>query len=396
MDTVDYQRGEEEIMNKIFKKFVLPLVILTLIVSLTFTAPVFAADDEELKEAAKASALSFLRDVLFFIDLEKYNVTFYHYSFDYAWDWGENTFEQGVHYYIKSPTHQLRFSIHFCNQTPYYVILNDEYQKAVLFPEFDSLTQSNRLKIIQLAKTLVNRYQKWKGDLSLKAAADILSMVNATETTTKTVGSLNFTANWKEDSVSFSWVWQVNGVSAGRLGFTLDRSGLWFSDNRAIYKLGSTDVKVSKEEAIAIALKRVETFSYKARIDLNTSVEVKDFVVVKDKITAELLTWPKEPLVLYPYWSVKLGLDTVYPAFVDAIHVGIWADTGEVFFCEPIGWGGPVSADGSGAETQPEGDVGDGEAAAGQTWQTSAIVVAAAVVTATVLGVAVLKRKRKQ
>ncbi|MGB9842307.1 MAG: hypothetical protein ACPLKZ_06240 [Candidatus Bathyarchaeales archaeon] len=375
-------------------------LFLAILLLAAFVVPVFASSYEELREEnAKRRALSFLRDVFSFVDLAEYNVSFKLYVFDYPWDWGGATYEEVVRYDLISSARTLDFTIHFCNQTPYYVWLTDyDYYGPALFQQFDRLAVlSERVNVVKLAKSVLENYLRWRGDSSLRAAVDVLDMVNATESMSKIVGNLNFTAIWwLEDSVSFYWIWQVGGISAKRMGLSIDRRSFYLSDNGGVYRLGSAEVKISKDEAVAIALRRAESFSYRARIDLNTSVEVKDFVVVKDRITAELLTWPKEPLVLYPYWSVKLGLDKVYPAFVDAIHVGIWADTGEVFFCEPIGWGGPVSADGSSAETQPEGDVGDGEAAAGQTWQTSAIVVAAVVVTATVLGVAVLKRKRKQ
>ncbi|MGB9915484.1 MAG: hypothetical protein ACPLIG_07560 [Candidatus Bathyarchaeales archaeon] len=358
--------------------------------------PVFAVSSEESREEdAKRRALSFLRDVFSFVDLAEYNVSFKLYVFDYPWDWGGATYEEVVRYDLNSSARSLDFTIHFCNQTPYYVWLQDyDYHGAALFPQFDHLAVlSERASVVALVRSVLENYLRWRGVSSLRAAVDVLGMVDAMEGSSKVVGNLNFTTVWREDSVSFYWIWQVNSVSAGRIYLRLDRRGIWIADDWGVYRLGSSEVKVSKDEAIAIALKRVESFSYTARIDVNTSVEVRDFVVVKEKITAELLTWPKEPLVLYPYWSVKLGLDKVYPAFVDAIHVGIWADTGEVFFCEPIGWGGPVSADDSGAETQPT--VGNGEAAEEQMLQTSVVVVAAVVVAA-VIGVAALKRKRRQ
>ncbi len=98
--------------------------------------------------------------------------------------------------------------------------------------------------------------------------------------------------------------------------------------------------------------------------------------------------------MLYPYWSVKLGLDKVYPAFVDAIHEGIWVDTGEVFFCEPIGWGGPVPADDS--DTEPMPTVGtDEETSITQTLYAYMIAIAAATIIAVFIALVAIKKKRE-
>lgn len=393
MGCVGCQGGEKWAMGNRTLRSGLVLAILLLV---AFVVPVFAFSSEESREEdAKHRALSFLRDVFSFVDLGKYDVSFKLYAFDYPWDWGGATYEEMVRYDLNSSARSLGFSIHFCNQTPYYVWLEDyAYYGAALFPQFDRLTVlSERMSVVNLTKSVLENYLRWRGDSSLRAALDVLGMVNATESASKVVGNLNFTAVWREDSVSFHWIWQANSVPAGRIYFHLDRRRISIADDWGVYRLGGADVKVSKDEAIAIALKRVETFSYRVRIDLNTSIEVKDFVVVKEKISAELLTWPREPLVLYPYWSVKLGLDKVYPAFVDVIHVGIWADTGEVFFCEPIGWGGPVQAGDSNTEPTPTGDI-DEETSTTQTLNAYVIAIVAATIITVPIAIAAMKKRK--
>jgi len=89
-------------------------------------------------------------------------------------------------------------------------------------------------------------------------------------------------------------------------------------------------------EAVETATKYVENFAYK----LNNGTEISGFKIKSSEV--ELLTRQKEPLTLYPYWAVELHLDHLYPGNVYAIFVGVWADNGEVFICQPLGYSGSL------------------------------------------------------
>jgi hypothetical protein len=43
---------------------------------------------------------------------------------------------------------------------------------------------------------------------------------------------------------------------------------------------------------------------------------------------------------MYPYWSIDLYLDKLYPGNVNRISLAIWADTGEVIYSAPLSFGG--------------------------------------------------------
>ena len=62
----------------------------------------------------------------------------------------------------------------------------------------------------------------------------------------------------------------------------------------------------------------------------NDIVEVTDYTIVDEPVGASLSTMCREPLVLYPFWSVNLYLDKVYPGNVIGFTFEIWADTGEI------------------------------------------------------------------
>lgn len=98
-----------------------------------------------------------------------------------------------------------------------------------------------------------------------------------------------------------------------------------------LYKIGSLEVKVSKDEAINIARKLAGNFSWKVGVEPNVTV-VKEFKVLDKPVQASLSLQEREPLTLYPHWHITLYLDKTYPGFVTGIMVGIWADTGETHY----------------------------------------------------------------
>ena len=101
-----------------------------------------------------------------------------------------------------------------------------------------------------------------------------------------------------------------------------------------IFTVGSTEVNISEEEAISIAMDYAKDFSWVAN-----GVRISNFTVVSEPATAEL--WPhsrEKPLELIPYWYVILYLDRVYPERVDRLAIGLWADTGEVSTCQTLSW----------------------------------------------------------
>jgi hypothetical protein len=106
------------------------------------------------------------------------------------------------------------------------------------------------------------------------------------------------------------------------------------SDDWSLFTAGSTEVNISKEDAISIALDYAKNFSW----TVNGEV-INNFTLVEESATAEL--WPHsrdDPVVLVPYWYIKISLDRVYPDSVEQLAVGLWADTGEVRICQTLHW----------------------------------------------------------
>ena len=184
-------------------------------------------------------------------------------------------------------------------------------------------------------------------------------------------------------------------ISSGRLARFFQRCRLhwpqcqfqkWvfyaFKDDRSYYTIGGTEVEVSQEEAIDIALKYVENFSWKIG-----ESEVHDFNIVHDHIRAELLTKSREPLYLYPYWLITLPLDDIYPGLVTTIQVQIWADTSEIIHCDAIPTDDGVPYDKL-LETQQMAD------AQLSPLNLTTVGIAGAIITVLLLTVVIIKKKK--
>jgi len=112
-------------------------------------------------------------------------------------------------------------------------------------------------------------------------------------------------------------------------------------ESRGTYAVGDTSVKVSKEEAINIAMEALTNYSYRMSEDW----VVTDLKADEANAVAVLQTQTKESTVLYPIWSVILPLDEVYPGSVSELLVEVWAGTGEVRYVHHLAYGGAGLSD---------------------------------------------------
>jgi hypothetical protein len=204
---------------------------------------------------------------------------------------------------------------------------------------------------LDAVKGFLERYQAYSKLDSTEMIA-MLSNVDPAKNTTITQGTLKLTATHKDlsdtvfgDSVRFRWVQTFNGCDYLAVNLVF-RDGVFSSlvDRRQLYSIGDTAVNISKEQAVKIAMEYVESYSYR----ISDEYVVSDFNVVEDQTVAKLVPTVRESNVLYPYWSVTLYLDKKYPGSVTNLLLGIWADSGEVYFCHYQAYGGSdLISDGS-------------------------------------------------
>jgi hypothetical protein len=316
------------------KKLYLTLILVA-VLTLSF-AQVPTAYSAEL--TAPDKALLFLRDVVN-LDMTKYTATLDGHSVDYPAEFGGIT-QEDITYILESNENKLVAAFTFRNKTLAWC--------AIDLLEGSPPYAQPSTSILDMAKDILQRYQTYTGDPDFEETRNFTGMRNILDTvdviknTTTTLDNVKLKITSGTDYTVFEWIYTSNGLDFP--GITIEfLNGSFFglSDIWSIYKIGSTDVNVSKEEAVNIALKYVENFSWNVSTSDDDWIEVKDFKILEEPLTAELLTTrTREPLTLYPYWRVDLYLDKVYLGNVNRISLAIWADTGDVASCLPLGRGG--------------------------------------------------------
>ncbi|MCW4034014.1 MAG: hypothetical protein NWF03_01475 [Candidatus Bathyarchaeota archaeon] len=206
-------------------------------------------------------------------------------------------------------------------------------------------SQPQPTDVAEAAKGFIQRYQQYIGDPDFDGVKDytalqtILDGADVTTNGTTTQGTAKLTVTTKTNYTAFEFEAVLDGVAFPWMNMEFYQETLTgFDDNWRLYTVGSSEVTVLEQEAVNIALDYVETFSWTAE-----DQQVTDFVVIDEPRPVELITTRvKEPLTLYPSWNIELYLDKVYPGNINRIFVSIWADTGEIISCTPLGGGGVI------------------------------------------------------
>ena len=188
-----------------------------------------------------------------------------------------------------------------------------------------------------VAKDFIQRYDAFTKDPNLSVDQSLLNDVDFSKNSSTAIGNLKIEITVRSFSSSLYVSNTFNGAVYNGFGVTFENEDFRaFSDDRSYYKMGDPTVNISHQQAVDIALKRVETFSYSYG-----GKQISNFGIVKDHIAADLLTQSRyKPLELYPYWRVSLPLDNLYPGSVNSIEVTLWADTGEVIETHVLELGG--------------------------------------------------------
>jgi hypothetical protein len=196
------------------------------------------------------------------------------------------------------------------------------------------------IDVPETAKVFLEDYQGYSGNSFYGDLASMLDDVDANENLTKTIGNVKLEVTVSEGSTVFRWTYTFGGIDAPdkcvAIGYK-DDFLKYFIDNWDLYKIGSTRVNISEEEAISIAMERASALSWKVESD-SKIYEVKKYNVTNAMIWETLFCSnlyadkrrSDDPLMLYPVRHVWVSLDKFYPGNVYGFNVYVWADTGEV------------------------------------------------------------------
>ncbi|MDR0372570.1 MAG: hypothetical protein LBI79_03275 [Nitrososphaerota archaeon] len=203
--------------------------------------------------------------------------------------------------------------------------------------------------IVDRTRGILERYQTYSGR-DLKQMIDMLQTVNADENEIITLGDLKLEVTSDDYHTLFNWQYSFNGVDYKAISIVYQDRSVFFSDDTNRFKIGDTEVNISRDQAIDIAMKYIETYSVTGIVTVDgkeTFVELRDFNIAAELTKADLSTALRDSVTMEPCWRIELSLDQKqpyadfrYPSGIYALYVVIWANTGEVFSCTPLAVGG--------------------------------------------------------
>jgi len=315
---------------KISTKRHITTAILSVIIALSLIQ--FAAASSKL--TAKENAVSFLADVVG-LDMAKYNTTVVVYN-SYPAD-TNGVVAAHANYRLESAEGKVEVSCQFRNNALVSLGMNRLGDSSILY------AQPQPTDLLSRAKGLIQRYQDYSGAAYLQTMNDLLSTVTELKPMNATSGNVKLIIKINEPFTHIDWIYTVNGTDVPRkvIGFKFeDGSFANFGNGWDLYTVGSTDMKLSRDDAIRIARQHAQSYSWKVG---NTTVS--KFTILDSPVNAENSMQPRGDNMLYPWWNIQLYLDKTYPGMIGSIQVGLWADTGEITNIEAISTGGPPPED---------------------------------------------------
>jgi hypothetical protein len=163
--------------------------------------------------------------------------------------------------------------------------------------------------------------------------------LDARKNVTKTLGDTQLEVTTTGETTTFKWTYISNGVIAPSkvVALCFEKGFLkYFVDKWNFYDIGTTNINVSKEKAIDIALQTAKTYNWSIKVD-DDSLTVQNFnesnvrwtsLIFDDSLDAAAAR-NKDLLTVYPVWRVGIALDKWYGQLY-GIQVDVWADSGEV------------------------------------------------------------------
>lgn len=265
-------------------------------------------------------AIEFIRDVIQ-IDLSKYQVALLSNDVEFRADLG-GVVEEISLYSLANNEDRIDIVLRFRDQKI------SRYQIAV-FEGSPSYSEPQPLDLVTAAANLLERYRLYGNASYLNQMSELLSTIDEVKNYEITLGNMKLKISASEDQTEFFWLYTEEGVdfSPKSLSFVFENRALkQLTDGWFLFETGSTEVNVSREEAINIAREAAGNFTWQFEGEI-----VANFTILEVPVDAEFHPHPREDFLnLIPYWYVTLYLDKVYPGEVSKIAVGLWGDTGEI------------------------------------------------------------------
>jgi hypothetical protein len=316
---------------KLSKKIWAILAIIIVSTLLLVQAPAVSAGQENVQE----KVLNALRDVAG-IDVDNYTINVTNYSASPTPDYEKNyRGEEDIRLTLVSEESHLSVIAEYLNNRLIYMYI------SVLNGSPLDVHYVNKLSDDPLIATqeALYRLQKFTGNPVISDMQKIIESVdNLVDLADKTDGNIKCVvyvdssiveSNGMYPVSSIYFMYSVDGVESPKSIGVHFENGFFvgFHDAWNLYPIGSETVKVSREQAIAMAREHAIAAAESVSLEFPS-----DRVVI-----AELSLEVRDDFALYPFWFVEIPL--VYPLdeSIYGWQEGIWADTGEVLYGHPVG-----------------------------------------------------------
>ena len=267
-------------------------------------------------------AIEFIQEVVR-IDLSAYQVALLSNDVNIRSDLG-GVVEEFLIYSLTNNEDRIDITLRFRDR------LFSRYQINV-FEGSPKYSEPQPVDLVESASNLLNRYIEYGNASYLGNMSSLLGLVDEVKNIeiTDTGGNLKLKISTSEDRTEFFWLYTENGVdfSAKSLSFVFkNRVCQSITDGWFLFESGSTEVNISRDEAIDLAKDAALFFTWEYEGEV-----VGNFTILDTPLDAEFHPHPREDFLnLIPYWYVTLYLDKVYPGEISSIAVGLWGDTGEI------------------------------------------------------------------
>lgn len=254
------------------------LLLASILVTISAYVPKASSQEEKTSE----KALTILKDIVGF-DLAAYKTRL-------------DSYVQGM-YFDTLPQENLRYTLE-SNESKLEVIfafVNGKLRSMSVYAiNGTPLITRPTTNVVEMAKETLSRYKTYCGAYYCEGMKSILDTVKVNENITKVSGGIKFEANYEKvflewenrtvNSAEFRWTYTLNGVEAPMKCVALyfgEGFLKYFIDTWDIYKIGSSAINISEEEAVKIAMERAKSFSWKASMGGdNIPIEVREFNIV--------------------------------------------------------------------------------------------------------------------
>jgi hypothetical protein len=273
-----------------------------------------------------------MQDVLQ-LDLEKYNTTLVVHlgEDDYPDDFPKSVVKrESLTYELENNNSKLRVTFIFMNGVLYLGRLNVIDGE----PVFKESVPSD---LLGRMKNFAMSYAAMKDAAYVQQMVGMLDSVTELKSQETTSGNMTFAVYIEGDQTEFRWAYNLNGTDypGKRMRIRFDNGTFrLFSNTWEIYDVADVSIKISSEQAVEIA--RSCAVDYKLQIYLEAGLVDVAFNL-SDRVVEPELTWlTRDSTLLYPFWDTEVYFDKAYYGYY-GVHVGLWADTGEVSYCSVLG-----------------------------------------------------------